>query len=176
MEFNALTDWKNHPKDSIRYYSGTATYYKTINIPSNFISANKNYLLDLGAVSIVAEVKLNGQDLGVLWMSPFKTDITNYLKAGENKLEIKVTNQWSNRLIGDERYPKQDGGYALEPSPGNRPKGKMPAWYTNNEPMPAGPRTTFTTAPFYKKDDPLMSSGLLGPVKIVPSVNILYQP
>ncbi|MBK0381940.1 hypothetical protein I5M32_03125 [Pedobacter sp. SD-b] len=173
VEFENLIDWKDHPKDSIKYYSGTATYYKSFTIKADFLKPNQSYVLDLGKVSIVAEVKLNGKNLGVLWMPPFKTDITKYLKAGENKLEIKITNQWSNRLIGDERYPKQDGGYELE---GSRPTGKMPEWYTNNDPMPPGPRTTFTTAPFYKKDDPLMSSGLLGPVKIVASENIVYTP
>ncbi len=173
IEFKNLIDWKDHPKDSIKYYSGTATYYKNFNVPAEFIKSNRNYILDLGEVSIVAEVKINGKDLGVLWMPPFKKDISGYLKVGKNVLEIKITNQWSNRLIGDERYPKQDGGYALE---SYRPTGNMPEWYTNNDPMPAGPRTTFTTAPFYKKTDPLMSSGLLGPVKIVPSVNVFYKP
>ncbi len=172
VKFNQLIDWKDHSKDSIKYYSGTATYYKTITIPANFIKSNRSYTLDLGNVSIVAEVKINGKDLGVLWMPPFKTDLSDYLKAGENKLEIKVTNQWSNRLIGDERYPKQDGGYKLD---GPRPKTKMPEWYTNNEPMPTGPRTTFTTAPFYTTKDSLITSGLLGPVKIIPSVNLVYK-
>ncbi len=171
-KFKTLIDWKDYPKDSIKYYSGTATYYKTINIPADFIKKENSYLLDLGDVSIVAQVKLNGNDLGVLWIPPFTTDITKYFKAGENKLEIQLTNQWSNRLIGDERYPKQDGGYELE---GRTPEGNMPEWYTNNEPMPAGLRTTFTTAPFYRKNSPLESSGLLGPVVIVPSVNVVLK-
>ncbi len=171
-KFRQLIDWKDAEKDSIKYYSGTATYYKTIDIPANYLKKDNSYILDLGDVSIVAQVKLNGTDLGVLWIAPFKTDITKYLKAGENKLEIQLTNQWSNRLIGDERYPKQDGGYQLE---GRNVEGKMPQWYTNNEPMPAGPRTTFTTAPFYKKNSPLMSSGLLGPVKIIESVNVTMK-
>ncbi|MEO7309268.1 MAG: glycosyl hydrolase [Chitinophagaceae bacterium] len=172
IEFKSLMDWKDHPKDSIKYYAGTASYSKSFIIPADFLKQNRSYVLDLGKVNIVAEVKINGKDLGVLWMPPFQTDISGYLKAGENKLDIKITNQWSNRLIGDERYPKQDGGYALE---GPRPDGKMPEWYTNNEPLPPGPRTTFTTAPFYKKTDPLVSSGLLGPVMIVPAVNIFYN-
>ncbi|HET8828277.1 MAG TPA: glycosyl hydrolase, partial [Pelobium sp.] len=172
VDFAQLIDWKNHPKDSIKYYSGTATYRKQFEIPASFLREEQSYTLDLGQVSIVAEVKLNGKDLGVLWMPPFKVDISDHLKVGKNSLEIKVTNQWSNHLIGDERYPKQDGGYQLE---SHNPQGKMPQWYTDNKPMPAGPRTTFTTAPFYKKDDPLMSSGLLGKVQIIPSAIIKYN-
>lgn len=172
VDFPQLIDWKNHPKDSIKYYSGTATYRKQFEIPTGFLMGEHSYMLDLGKVSIVAQVKLNGKDLGVLWMPPFKVDISNHLKVGKNTLEVKVTNQWTNHLIGDERYPKQDGGYQLEQQ---TPKGSMPDWYTNNEPMPAGPRTTFTTAPFYKKDDTLISSGLLGEVRIIPSAIIKYN-
>jgi hypothetical protein len=171
-KFNQLTDWKDAAKDSIKYFSGTATYYKTINIPANYLKKENSYLLDLGDVSIVAQLKLNGTDLGVLWIPPFKTDITKYLKVGDNTLEIEVTNQWSNRLIGDERYPKQDGGYEMQ---NGKSEGKMPEWYINNLPMPTGPRTTFTTASFYNKNSPLVSSGLLGPVKIIPSVNVLFK-
>ena len=87
--------------------------------------------------------------------------IYDYLKTGMNEIEISVTNQWTNRLIGDERYPKQDDGYKLE---GLYPKGKMPEWYLKNNPMPVGPRMTFCTGQFYKKDDPLIPSGLVGPV------------
>jgi hypothetical protein len=106
-------------------------------------------------------------DAGVLWITPFETDITNYLKKGENRLEIRVTNQWSNRLIGDERYPKQDGGYALTSNP-PAIDSKMPQWYINNQPMPEGPRTTFCSGGFYSKGDPLMPSGLMGPVFLKP--------
>ena len=163
VKFDSLIDWKDHPKDSINYYSGTATYKKTITIPENSLETGINTTLDLGKVYIVAEVWINEKPVAVSWMPPFQLDVTDYLVEGENTLKIALTNQWSNRLIGDERYPANDGGYKLE---GYRPTGKMPQWYVDNEPRPAGKRTTFTTAPFYKKDDPLMPSGLVGPVTI----------
>jgi hypothetical protein len=159
--FETLTDWKDHHDANIKYYSGTAIYRKTFEWKRETELDENHYILDLGEVKIVAEVKLNGTDLGVSWMPPFRVDITDALKEGENQLEIKVTNQWSNKLIGDERFPKSFSGYKLE---GNFPKGKMTDWYANNEPMPAGQRTTFCTGGFYKADDPLMPSGLLGPV------------
>lgn len=126
------------------------TSANSLRYPLVFLIREHSYTLNLGAVSIIAEVKLNGKDLSVLWMSPFKVDISDHLKVGKNSLEVKVTNQWSNHLIGDEHYPTQDGGYQLEHQTA---KGDMPDWYTSNLSMPAGPKATFTTTPFYKQDD-----------------------
>ncbi len=64
--------------------------------------------LDLGVVKNLARVKLNGQDLGVLWKPPFRLDISSIAKAGANSLEIKVTNLWPNRLIADSKLPEKD--------------------------------------------------------------------
>ena len=171
LKFDKLTDWKDHPKDSIRYYSGTATYKKKITLPKELVADDIQAILDLGNIYIVAEVFINNKNVGVSWMPPYQLDVSDYLTAGENSLEIKLTNQWSNKLIGDERYPANDGGYKLD---GYRPQTKMPEWYVNNEPRPAGKRTTFTTAPFYKKDSPLMPSGLVGPVEIKFSKQVKY--
>lgn len=158
LTFDTLTDWKDHENQDVKYYSGTAVYRKNFDFRKNKTSGTDKYILDLGKVSVTAQVKLNGKDLGVLWLSPFRTDITNALLEGENRLEIAVTNQWANRLIGDERFPATDG-YSKEGD-------KMPDWYVQNEPMPESRRTTFITAQFYNKNSPLISSGLLGPVQI----------
>lgn len=160
--FNELSDWKDNAVDEIQHYSGTAIYRKTFSMDSAALSKDKRYVLDMGDVKIVAAVKLNGAQVGIDWMPPFELDITDFIKAGENELEIELTNQWSNRLIGDERYPVD---YTLQLE-GNFPKKTMPDWYVNQEPIPAGKRTTFCTATFYKASDPLMPSGLMGPVRI----------
>jgi len=165
-----LTDWKDHPLDSIRYFSGTATYTTELNVPAEYFGKDRRLTLDLGKVSIAAEVRINGKDVRTLWHAPYTIDVTDYLQSGTNTLEIAVTNQWNNRLIGDERYPQQDAGYSREKfNNGNNVTKPMVDWYVNNEPLPAGPRTTFSTAEFFKKDDPLVSSGLLGPVRLVPA-------
>jgi hypothetical protein len=81
------------------------------------------------------------------------------LKDGENVLELKVVNLWINRLIGDEQLP--------EDSDRNR-NGSLkswPQWVQEGKPSPAG-RFTFSSWRLWKKNEPLVESGLLGPVSI----------
>jgi hypothetical protein len=61
--------------------------------------------LDLGKVGVLASVKLNGQDLGVLWKEPFASDVTRVLKPGRNVLEVRAVNLWVNRLVADAGLP-----------------------------------------------------------------------
>ncbi|MEL7160819.1 MAG: glycosyl hydrolase, partial [Bacteroidota bacterium] len=164
--FAKLTDWSGHPKKAINYYSGTATYRTSFTAPAP--TANERMVLDLGEVNIIAEVKLNGQPVGIDWLPPFQLDVTEQLREGENELEVAVTNLWSNRLIGEERYPEHFDGYKIDRvHNGNNTKYRMVDWYKQNLPPPPGPRTTFTTADFYDAEDALLPSGLLGPVRIL---------
>ncbi|WP_321346141.1 glycosyl hydrolase [uncultured Draconibacterium sp.] len=98
--FNELSSFTENQDEGIKYFSGTATYSKTIQLSDADIAVGE-LLLDLGEVKNLAEVSVNGQTLGVLWKKPFKVNITKAVKPGENKLEIKVVNLWVNRLIGD---------------------------------------------------------------------------
>jgi hypothetical protein len=59
--------------------------------------------MDLGGVMNVAEVSINGKNLGIAWKSPFRVDMTSALKPGANRLQVKVSNLWVNRLIGDQQ-------------------------------------------------------------------------
>jgi hypothetical protein len=97
--FEALTSWTEHGEDGIKYFSGTATYTNTFNLKE--VPSSGRVILDLGEVRDVAEVTLNGMNLGVLWKIPFQMDITEAVKSGENMLKVQVTNVWANRLIGD---------------------------------------------------------------------------
>ena len=64
-------------------------------------------VLDLGVVKQLTQVRLNGRDLGVLWAAPFRADVTKLARPGANDLEVRVTNLWPNRLIGDEQLPEE---------------------------------------------------------------------
>ena len=158
LVFTELVDWKDHDAEEIKYYSGTAKYTTTFNLGEEYFSARKKILLNLGRVSVAARIYINDEELAVLWKFPFSLDATKALKEGENKLRVEVTNTWTNRLIGDENYPNETG-YSINLE-------YMPEWYTNNEKPVLGKRKTFCAYPFYKKGDPLESSGLLGPVSI----------
>lgn len=99
--FDKLTSYTESTDAGIKYFSGTATYTKTINVAAGSITKGAQLWLDLGDVKNLAEVTVNGQSQGIVWKKPFRVDVTHALKAGDNKLEIKVTNLWVNRIIGD---------------------------------------------------------------------------
>ena len=100
-KFDKLVSFTENADAGIKYFSGTATYTKTIVADKNWFTGHAQLWLDLGDVENLAEVIVNGRSLGIVWKQPFRIDITGALKAGENKIEIKVTNLWVNRLIGD---------------------------------------------------------------------------
>ena len=99
--FDHLVSYTDNSEAGIKYFSGTATYAKTVTAEKNWFANNVALWLDLSDVKDLAEVIVNGKSLGIVWKQPFLVDVTGALKAGENKIEIKVTNLWVNRLIGD---------------------------------------------------------------------------
>ncbi|MFM8983586.1 MAG: glycosylhydrolase-like jelly roll fold domain-containing protein, partial [Spartobacteria bacterium] len=131
--FDKLTSWTDHADERIKHFSGTATYRKTIQLEKP--KSDTKLLLDLGNLPHLAEVILNGKNLGVVWMKPAVVDITSAAKSGNNDLEIRVTNVWKNRMVGDAK---------LEPAK----------------------RITWSNWTFYKGNEPLEVSGLLGPVSV----------
>ena len=163
LTFETLEDWSKRPEDGVRYYSGTAIYRKTFDFafPSNSV----RFFLDLGKVAVMAQVKLNGQDLGIVWKPPFRVEVTDVLKPGANSLELRVVNLWVNRQIGDEQLPEDS-----ERNPNGTLK-SWPQWLNEGKRSPAG-RYTFTSWRLWKKDSPLQESGLLGPVRVVAANNL----
>lgn len=103
--FDNLEDWTNRTEPGIKYYSGTAIYHKRFNLEFQPPTADR-LILDLGEVHEVADVRLNGRDLGVVWDKPSRVDITSAVRAGDNDLEIAIVNLWPNRLKADESLPK----------------------------------------------------------------------
>jgi hypothetical protein len=100
--FPELSSWTNNENPGIKYYSGIGTYHKTFSFNhKSQLPKNQKIFIDLGEISKVAEVWLNGRHLGITWAKPFKFDVTDFIKNGENRLIVKVANTWSNRLTGD---------------------------------------------------------------------------
>ena len=163
--FSELKSWSESSNELVKYYSGTAKYFKEFEISDAMFSQSKKsafgeIYLYLGEVEVMARVKLNGKDCGTVWKPPYRVNIGKALKAGTNKLEIEVVNTWVNRMIGDEQLPLDAEWKDWETLI------KWPDWFKEGQKSPAG-RYTFTTARHYQKDSPLIPSGLLGPVRIM---------
>jgi len=98
--FEKLTDFRESTDPGIRYFSGIATYIKDIELSQETID-NGDVIIDLGQVYNLAEVWVNGKLAGTTWKPPYRVEITDFVTAGSNKVEIKSVNTWVNRLIGD---------------------------------------------------------------------------
>ncbi len=160
-----LISWSDHTDPGVKYFSGTATYSKAFEIPSSLRDGDQRLFLDLGAVAVIAQGKLNGQDLGTLWKPPFRADVTDSLKPGANTLELRVVNFWVNRMIGDEQLAEDSD---------RKPDGTLnqwPRWLLDAQPSPTG-RFSFTSWRLWKKDSSLRRSGLIGPVRIIAAKNL----
>jgi (4-O-methyl)-D-glucuronate---lignin esterase len=139
--FEQLVSWPQRPEQGIRYYSGTARYEQTFDLPQGLRrEPGQRLMLDLGDVKNLAEVRLNGTNLGVLWALPFRVEVTDALKPTGNKLQVEIVNFWPNRIIGDQSLPPEK-------------------------------RFTRTNIRKLTKDTALMESGLLGPVRILAEHN-----
>ena len=155
--FAKLQSWTESDNAGIQFFSGIATYRKTIEVPES-LAEQKQIFLELGDLAEIAEVTLNGKHLGLAWLPPFRIDVSGALRVGANELEIRVANLWANRLNGDsllpesERFtrsnldriqtdPTSDSAYGMVPG------GK--------------------TRPVYTEIPPLMKSGLFGPVRLI---------
>lgn len=159
--FNKLVSWPDSPDEGIRYFSGTAIYKKQFTIHKNLLQQGRSLELDLGSVKVIAEVIVNGKNLGVLWKAPFRITLDGSVHEGVNELEVRITNLWPNRLIGDERLPADFEWGGL----------KWPDWLLNHTKRPSN-RVTFTTGKHWNADSPLQPSGMLGPVILRPYMHV----
>jgi hypothetical protein len=155
--FPKLQSWTKSEHEGIRYFSGIATYRKTFDVPPSWAEEERVFL-QLGELAEIAEVTLNGKPLGLVWLPPFRVEITEAIRVGTNTLEIRIANLWANRLNGDsllpesERYTRSNLDRMQTDPTSDSSYGRIPS----------GP-----TRPVYTEIPPLMKSGLLGPVKIV---------
>jgi hypothetical protein len=107
-----LVSWSNNSNEGIKYFSGTATYTKIVQASAAWFSPDSQLWFDLGDVKNIAEISVNGQPLGIAWKTPFRLDASHAMKPGANTLDIRVTNLWVNRMIGD-RQPNATKQYTF---------------------------------------------------------------
>jgi alpha-L-rhamnosidase len=105
LQLNSLQSWTESTDAGVRYFSGTATYRTTVDVTGSQLEGRNSLWLDLGEVHEVAAVRINGKRAAILWKAPYSFRADPLLHAGENTIEIDVTNLWPNRLIGDAQSP-----------------------------------------------------------------------
>lgn len=116
VTFPALQDWTESTDPSIRYFSGKAIYTNRITLDK---LPQKALYLDLGKVMVMAKVKINGQYVGGVWTTPYRLPVGDFLRKGENLIEVEVVNNWRNRLIGDASLPEKERGTWTNVNPWN---------------------------------------------------------
>jgi hypothetical protein len=122
ITLNELSDWSQNNDPGVKYFSGIGTYTKTVQASPNWFRKGARLWLDLGDVKNLAEVTINGKNLGQTWHAPYRVDATAALKPGANEITIKVVNAWVNRLIGDEQPGATKYTYAdVHPYKANSP-------------------------------------------------------
>ena len=143
----ALVSWTDSPRT--RHFSGTGRYEIEFTVSADCLKAGAAAWLDLGQVGNIAEVELNGQAVGVAWMTPHRLDVTKAVRAGKNRLVVFVTNTLINYVSG------------LNEPPEVRADLQARLGKANAEIYPEG-----VAARQEMGETNLPASGLLGPVRI----------
>ncbi len=101
VEMPELVSWTASSDPGVKYFSGTAMYSKMIRAPRSWFRPGQQVFLVLDKVRDIAEVSVNGKPVGLVWAPPYRLNVTADLKPGANEIEIKATNEWTNRIVGD---------------------------------------------------------------------------
>jgi hypothetical protein len=168
VHLKKLVSWTQLPRRSEKYFSGTGVYRTTVNVGAQWIGRGRRIILHLGAVDDLAQVWVNGRNMGSIWHPPFDIGITSAAKPGVNHIRIAVTDTWVNRIIGDEHALNRLKWGAVRSSGATylgRPLRTYPQWVIRNQPLPEGLHT-FATWNYYRTSSHLLPAGLLGPVEL----------
>lgn len=136
VNMETLVSWSDKSDEGVSYYSGAADYTREFTIEEAALSPEIEAVVSFEEVQEMAQVVVNGNDCGIIWLPPYAARITPYLKVGSNTITVKVINTWNNRIVGDLRNPD-----------------KIPFTQTNA-------KSKFT------KNSPLLQSGLIGKAEI----------
>jgi hypothetical protein len=134
IQLPALTSWTASSIPGVKYFSGTAAYIKDLDAPAAWFHPGRHLYLDLGTVRDIAQVQVNGKSAGLVWAPPYLVDVTNALKPGVNHLRIEVTNEWTNRIVGDHVLPPSEH---VLPSSG-APPSRRGSFFGPREPAESG--------------------------------------
>ena len=156
-----LRSWTEFEEAAIQHFSGTGVYTTNFELAADQVSGvgtEKRLVLDLGDVGVMAKVTVNGEELGILWQSPFDVDITDAVVPGPNTLKVEVANLWVNRRVGDVKYPD---GFPGED--GTITPKEFETWIYQDKDLLHFTKGTIQDV--YANEN-LLPSGLIGPVTI----------
>jgi hypothetical protein len=117
-EMPKLSSWTEN--EATRYFSGVATYEKSVDIPAGMMRNGQPVKLDFGEgtalpaqnlragmqawydgpIREAAVVFVNDKRAGSVWCPPYAVDVTRLLRPGSNKLRIMVANTALNYMAG----------------------------------------------------------------------------
>lgn len=123
--FENLTDWTKNDDNRIKYYSGTASYSNKFTVGT--VNDNETISVDLGNLTAMGKVYINGEYAGGAWTYPYKINITPYVNNGENTIEVRVVNNWMNRIIGDMNLPEAERATWCLVNPYNKDSALQPS-------------------------------------------------
>jgi hypothetical protein len=115
-----LQDWRHIA--GLEDLAGHAAYRVRFEIGARKLSGDRRLLLDLGEIHDAAAIRLNGCPAMIVAIPPFVADVTDFLRVGDNELQIDVANTPYNAMLGTTAMP----GFAVPWIP------------TATEPRPAG--------------------------------------
>ena len=154
-----IGDFSSSDDERVRYFAGTAVYTRSLEMKAK----PRKAVLDLGEMNDIAVLKVNGECVDTLWYPPYRRDISRFVRSGRNTIEVAVTVNWANRLIGDEQYPAD---FDLGEDRGEKgfAPGRLPKFFKWGDDRPEPRRKAFATWYYWRRDDPLQKAGLAGPV------------
>lgn len=106
IRMSRLSDLSESENDSVRYFSGTATYTTATVLDKP--GGSKRMLMCFGNVGAMAKVYINDKYAGGVWTAPYKLDVTDFVENGKNTIRVEVVNTWVNRIVGDLNAPESD--------------------------------------------------------------------
>ncbi|MEJ8768829.1 glycosyl hydrolase [Prevotella sp. HCN-7019] len=101
-----LDNLSDNANDSIRYFSGTATY--TTSVSLDRAGRGEHMFMAFDNVGTMAKVYINGKYAGGVWTAPYRLDVTDFVKNGRNDVKVEVVNTWVNRIVGDMNLPESE--------------------------------------------------------------------
>lgn len=106
VRMTELDNLSDNANDSIRYFSGTATYTTTVNLDR--AGRGEHMFMAFDNVGTMAKVYINGKYAGGVWTAPYRLDVTDFVKNGRNDVKVEVVNTWVNRIVGDMNLPESE--------------------------------------------------------------------